>query len=310
MTKYSNFQQAYYGMINEILNNGKESVVRGLDMIELIPGYFEIENPRDRLLNIDCRSKITKYTFGELMWYLSGNDSVEFIGKYSKMWPQLTDDGIHNNSAYGKYIFKPMPNKGFGVIYDGSNDPNYNSNISFKTQWDFVKEILQNDPGTRQAVIHIKPIQMYSTKDTVCTYFLQFFIRNNKLDMIACMRSNDIMFGTTFDIFMFTFLHELMASELGIEVGTYKHFASNIHIYKKDMDKINAILEEDPNKETFKFDKIPSNFREHDLPILLEIEKQYWSDDKHINEELINSLSTLGKQLVMLLTGEINNCIR
>ena len=307
---YKNFQQAYYGMINEILNNGKESTVRGFDMLELIPGYFEIENPRDRLLNIDCRSKITKYIFGELMWYLSGNDRVDFIGKYSKMWPQLTDDGIHNNSAYGKYIFNKMPNKGFGVIYDGSNDPNYNSNIEFKSQWEYVKELLRDDPSTRQAVIHIKPIQMYKTKDTVCTYFLQFFIRNNKLDMIACMRSNDIMFGTTYDIFMFTFLQELMAAELGIEVGTYKHFASNIHIYRKDMDKITEILKENPDKETFKFSSIPSNFRDYDLPILLKLEKQYWENNKQLDSDLINSLSTVGKELVMLLTGEINSCIK
>ena len=58
---YKNFQTAYYGMINKVLSEGNDVTVRGLDMKELIPGYFEIENPRDRLLNIDCRSKITKY---------------------------------------------------------------------------------------------------------------------------------------------------------------------------------------------------------------------------------------------------------
>lgn len=294
--RYKNFQEAYYGMLNTVVNTGADVTVRGLDMKEIIPGYFEIENPRDRLLNIDCRSNINKYIFGELMWYLSGRDDNAFINKYSKMWSRLMDDGIHNNSAYGKYIFNKMPNKGFGVRYNG------NEVIEFKSQWEFVKEVLTKDPYSRQAVIHIKPIQMYDTKDTVCTYFLQFFIRDNKLDMIACMRSNDLMFGTTYDVFMFTFLQELMASELGIEVGIYKHFASNMHIYMKDIEKINDIISEDAaNRDTFKFDKIPGNFREHDLPILLKIEEQYWNNDKQIDEELINSLSTVGKQLVDLL---------
>ena len=294
--RYKNFQEAYYGMLNTVVNTGTDVTVRGLDMKEIIPGYFEIENPRDRLLNINCRSNINKYIFGELMWYLSGRDDNAFINKYSKMWSRLMDDGIHNNSAYGKYIFNKMPNKGFGVRYNG------NEVIEFKSQWEFVKEVLTKDPYSRQAVIHIKPIQMYDTKDTVCTYFLQFFIRDNKLDMIACMRSNDLMFGTTYDVFMFTFLQELMASELGIEVGVYKHFASNMHIYMKDIEKINDIISEDAaNRDTFKFDKIPGNFREHDLPILLKIEEQYWNNDKQIEEELINSLSTVGKQLVDLL---------
>lgn len=298
---YKNFQQAYYGMLNKIISDGKDVTVRGLDMRELIPGYFEIENPRDRVLNIDCRNKsVRKYIFGELLWYLSGRDDVEFIGKYSKMWPNLTDDGIHNNSAYGKYIFNELPIAGFGI-----NNDNLDKS-ELKSQWEHCKELLLKDNFTRQAVIHIKPIQMYNTKDTVCTYFLQFFIRDNKLDMVACMRSNDIMFGTTYDIFMFTFLQELMAAELGLEVGTYKHFACNFHMYKKDKEKIDSILAEDPNKETFQMSKIPQNFREHDLPILLELERQYWETDTHldIDKNLINSLSTVGKQLLSFLTGE------
>ena len=302
---YKNFQQAYYALINRVLTEGKDVTVRGLDMKEIIPGYFEIENPRDRLLNIDCRSKMNRYIFGELMWYLTGRDDIQFINKYSGVWKNLSDDNMHNNSAYGKFIFNPMPNKGYGVIYKGSNDPKYNRELEYKSQWEFVKEVLKNDPYSRQAVIHIKPIQMYDTKDTVCTYFLQFFIRDNKLDMIACMRSNDLFTGLSYDAFMFTFMQELMAAELGLEVGVYKHFASNMHIYKKDLPKFEEILQEDPNKETFKFDKIPANFREHDLPILLELEDQYWEDDAHldIDKELINSLSTVGKQLFSLLTG-------
>lgn len=295
---HKNFQTAYYSLIQKIIAEGSEVTVRGLDMKEIIPGYFEIENPRDRLLNIDCRSAIKKYIFGELMWYLTGRDDVEFINKYSKMWARLSDDGIHNNSAYGKYIFNEMPIAGYGINNDNFKD----TELEFKTQWEFVKEVLTKDPASRQATIHIKPIQMYSTKDTVCTYFLQFFIRNNKLDMIACMRSNDLLFGTTYDVFMFTFLQELMASELGYEVGSYKHFASNMHIYMKDMEKINDILKESPDKKTFDFARIPSDFRSHDLPILVKLEKSYW-DNAELDNNLIDSLSDIGRQLLSMLTG-------
>lgn len=298
---YKNFQEAYYGMLNKVVNEGKEVTVRGLDMLELIPGYFEIENPRDRVLNIDCRNKsVRRYLFGELLWYLTGNNRCDFIGKYSKMWPALSDDGEHNNSAYGQFIFNELPTVGYGI----TNNNFENKEVEFKSQWEFVKEVLTKDPCSRQAVIHIKPIQMYATKDTVCTFFLHFFIRDGKLDMIACMRSNDLMFGTTYDVFMFTFLQELMAAELGIEVGTYKHFASNIHIYKKDMEKINAILSEDVNKETLPMHKIEKDFRTTDLPILLEAERQYWESDSHEIEGILEaSLSDVGKDLLKLLTN-------
>lgn len=291
---YKNFQEAYYAMLNKVIDSGNKVTVRNLDMLEIIPGYFEIENPRDRLLNIDCRSNIKKYIFGELLWYLSARDDIEFISKYSKVWSKLSDDNIHNNSAYGKYIFRQMPTKGFGVKYD-LKEP-----IKYKSQWDFVKETLIKDPYSRQAVIHIKPIQMYDTKDTTCTYFLQFFIRNNKLDLVVGMRSNDLLRGTTFDVFMFTFLQELMAAELDLEVGVYKHFASNMHIYLSDKDKIKDILLEDPNKLTVEFAKIPKNFREVDLPKLLDIECNYWKTGK-IDYNIVSNLSDISKQLVTFL---------
>ena len=148
---------------------------------------------------------------------------------------------------------------------------------------------------------------MYNTKDVTCTFILQFFIRNNKLDLIVNMRSNDLMFGTTYDVFMFTFLQELMAAELGIDVGVYKHVANNMHIYMKDMPKINEILSENSNKHTMKFFNIPFNFREHDLPILNKVEEIYWKNDKQLTSECdryIDSLSKLGKQLIYLLTKD------
>lgn len=298
---YKNFQQAYYGMLNRVLKSGRDVTVRGLEMKELIPGYFEITNPRDRLLNIDSRN-IKKYVFGELLWYLTGRDDVEFISKYSKMWSRLSDDGIHNNSAYGKFIFNKLPIAGAGIKNNKLKEYE-DSSYYYKSQWEFVKDVLRKDPYSRQAVIHIKPIQMYETKDTVCTYFLQFFIRDNKLDMIASMRSNDLLFGTTYDVFMFTFLQELMAAEIGVEVGTYKHFASNIHIYKKDIEKINKILEDSPDNPTFKFEKIPFDFRAGDLNLLCKLERQY-HENGWCERSLISKLSKIGKQLLSFLTDE------
>ena len=105
---YKNFQEAYYNIVKDIYENGRDVTVRGLEMREKIPVYFEIENPRDRLLNINCRQNIKRYIFGELLWYLSGRNDVKFIKKYSKMWERLSDDGIHNNSAYGNFIFNEL----------------------------------------------------------------------------------------------------------------------------------------------------------------------------------------------------------
>lgn len=295
---FENFQSAYKGLLSNVLYYGNKVKVRDNEMLETIPCYFEILNPRDRLLNIKCRNdKIRKYTFGELMWYLSGKDNLNFINKYSKQWAKLSDDGVHCNSAYGKYIFGQMLCHGDGVNYKDSG-------LRY-SQWEWCKKQLLNDMFTRQAVIQIKPIQMYDTKDVACTYFLQFMIRNNKLDLIVGMRSNDLMFGTTYDVFMFTFLQELMAAEIGICVGTYRHFASNMHIYCKDIPKVYEILSENETSTEEMYD-IPKYFRENDLPLLLKLENSYVEGYgiPEENKRYIKSLSPLGKQLLSFLIGD------
>jgi thymidylate synthase len=45
------------------------------------------------------------------------------------------------------------------------------------------------------------------------------------------MRSNDIWYGFCNDQYCFSMLQKLVADELSIEIGTYFHFANNLHIY-------------------------------------------------------------------------------
>ena len=68
----------------------------------------------------------------------------------------------------------------------------------------------------------------------------------------------------------------------------------------KDEEKIKAILAENcSNRETFKFNKIPSDFRENDLLWLNMLEYDFW-EGKDIGESYIK-LSDFGKQLANLL---------
>ena len=289
MEKHESFQSAYRKILTDVYHEGKDVKI-GYEMVrEITPYDFAITNPCDRLLNLRCRSKIYPYIFGELLWYLSGSDSTEFISKYASFWRSLSDDDVHANSAYGKYIFKPMPIKGHGVKYDS-----YDETLRQESQWEFCKKLLKKEPNTRQAIIHIKPVQMYASLDTVCTLYLQFMLRDNKLDLHVGMRSNDVLFGTTYDVFMFTFLQELMASELGVQVGTYYHHANNIHIYHRDLPIVERMLKElEKDKKTYKLPAINKNFRTKELNALLIIEEQ------------LSKLSDLGKDLLAIsLKGE------
>ena len=273
------------------------TTVRGLTCKELFNYSFAILNPHDRLLNIPERnSKIRKYTFGELLWYLSGKDDVATINRYSKFWSNISDDGIHANSAYGKYIFGSMRRKGDGVDYEFDHPGKY-------SQWEWCKELIRNDPNTREAIINIKPVQMYDTKDVVCTLALNFYQRNGKLYLTTYMRSNDAVKGLTYDVYMFTFLQELMANELGLLLGEYTHVVTNLHIYEKDWEFMERLVHAN-RAEMNDVDLMPyieNDFRAVDLPILLKYEKNL-----AISTEEIKKLSHLSLHLLSYLEDTNN----
>jgi hypothetical protein len=111
-------------------------------------------------------------------------------------------------------------------------------------QWEYVKEELKNDPDSRRAVIHICLPQdsIEAKKDVPCTNTLQFFIRDKKLMLVVNMRSTDLIFGLGNDVPAFTFMQEMMAFELGVELGPYVHVSNSLHVYERHFGMCEEIL--------------------------------------------------------------------
>ena len=199
--------------LSEQAEKGYEAGSRdGAVVGEICDAVFCVEDPTRNIVSSPIRKMPMRYAVGELAWYLSGSNKVKDISRFAKKWVDISDDGETNNSAYGWRIFDKF---GFN-------------------QWQHVKELLWKDPNSRQAVIHIKDADNRPTKDVPCTVYLQFFIRNGKLNLSVHMRSNDIWMGVPYDMFSFTFLQMLMAMELGVEIGQYTHYAGSLHIYARD----------------------------------------------------------------------------
>ncbi len=199
--------------LRELAESGYQAGSRdGSVLGEITDAVFCIEDPTRNIVTSPIRKMPLRYAVGELAWYLSGSNRVSDISRFAKKWEEISDDGVHNNSAYGWRIFDKF---------------DFN-------QWEFVKDLLQRDPSSRQAIIHIKDASNVPTKDTPCTVYLQFLLRDGKLNLSVHMRSNDIWMGVPYDMFSFCFLQMLMAMELGVEIGQYTHYAGSLHIYERD----------------------------------------------------------------------------
>jgi thymidylate synthase len=107
--------------------------------------------------------------------------------------------------------------------------------------------VLKGDPDSRQAVIHIRTPRdaLLETKDHPCTIALQFLQRQGRLHMVTMMRSNDVIIGTSYDIFSFTMMQEQMALELELELGSYFHQVGSWHLYSSQRHVAEEMVEMD-----------------------------------------------------------------
>lgn len=192
---------------------GVKQVSRDGEVVgEIINATTVLTDPTNNIMKNSLRNLPMKYAIGELLWYMSHNNKLREIQKYTKGWDRMSDDGVTVNSNYGWCI---RDKYGFD-------------------QWEWCKQELNNNPNSRRAVIHIKEPSDKESKDVNCTVCLQFFIRDEKLYCTTYMRSNDIWLGYPYDVFQFTCMQILMSMELGIELGTYTHIAGSLHLYGRN----------------------------------------------------------------------------
>ena len=205
---FRNANEAYEYLHDKII----QECVEFADTKDLFNVGFYITDPMDNKIINKERDWKLDYAKAEWKWYISEDRNIsklgEIYGKVPEIWKRMADSDGNVNSNYGWQW--------------GRND-----------QIDMVIEMLKQNPNTRQACISIydgKEISDYAF-DTPCTYAIQFTIIHNRLDMCVTMRSNDLWYGFCNDQYQFSMLQDMIAIELGIELGGYYHFAHNMHLY-------------------------------------------------------------------------------
>lgn len=175
---------------------------------------FYILTPWNRDINLNYRKLNNEYAELEWQWYLSGDKNAKNIAKYAKIWNNCMDKNGDVNSNYG-YQWKRGD------------------------QLSYVIQELKSNKESRRASISIYDAKDRTNfeNDTPCTYAINFYITENKLNMTVTMRSNDLWYGFCNDQYCFSKLQEMIANELSIKIGTYYHFANNLHIYNNFLNK-------------------------------------------------------------------------
>tara|TARA_Y100000389_G_scaffold48751_2_gene44170 strand:+ start:32135 stop:32794 length:660 start_codon:yes stop_codon:yes gene_type:complete len=160
------------------------------------------------------------YIEAELDWYNSGSTNVNDIHPDKDApaaWQYAANDHGEINSNYGH------------LIYDDK----------FFNQYDRVCEELYDNPDSRRAsMIYTRPsiwveYNENGKNDFICTNAVTYYVRNDELQAVVQMRSNDVVFGYKNDIAWQQHVLESLANDLNIEPGFIQWQVQNLHVYER-----------------------------------------------------------------------------
>lgn len=187
---------------------------------ELLHVIFTIHDPRQRWIVSRHPGMNPAFAVAEVVWLLNGRNDAAFVDHWNPRLPQYAGAGDCYHAAYG---FRLRNEFGFDQL-----ERAYNA--------------LSNNSDSRQIVLQIwnpqtdfpdtsgQPV----SPDIPCNICAFPKIRNNKLEWLQIMRSNDLQRGVPYNFVQFTCLQEIMAGWLSVEPGAYCHVSDSLHAYAKD----------------------------------------------------------------------------
>jgi|TARA_R100000406_G_C3107750_1_gene123538 thymidylate synthase len=189
----------------------------GTTFESLEPVTTVYEKPWERVLLLKIRDANPFFHFIEGLWMLAGRNDLEPLTRYVKSMEDFSDDG---ETLWGAY---------------GWRWRTYFGRDQLKT----VIEMLRKNPNDRRCVL-----QMWdayddldkNSKDVPCNTTIYFKIRDEKLHMTVCNRSNDMLWGAYgANAVHMSMLQEYIAGHLEVSMGTYRQVSDSFHVYHNEV---------------------------------------------------------------------------
>jgi len=176
------------------------------------PVITEYLHPRERLVSPAWRDANHVFHLAETIWMLSGANRVEWLLQFNSSFSQFAESDGTQHGAYGHRWFRHFDMNQIHLALEELRKPN-NRRVVVQ-MWDARTDFAAN------------------YKDVPCNTHIYFEVQDGELNMTVCCRSNDIMWGAYgANAVHFSMLQELMATTLGVRVGTYYQLSNNFHMY-------------------------------------------------------------------------------
>jgi len=222
--EFRNFDQAYYALISTVRSSGFVCNPRYNGVCtEMRPASFVIQNPLQALYTGTERRLNYGFAAVESAMYIADVGS-------DKNYKSIEDTRILCRMNSNMLRFVNQKTK----VMDGAYGPRLHDGLAR------CYKLLKDDMWSRQAVASIwnnVEKRAGETVDVPCTLSLNFFCTQYDdaiapvLHLSVTMRSNDLNWGTPYDVAAFCHIQIMMAEALGFNVGKYYHTVGSLHFY-------------------------------------------------------------------------------
>ena len=228
--EFPTVSEALPEILHDLLNHGDEVGSRNGRVKEFLNASITLTNPvRREVLSLNRKANVFAQ-IAETMWVLGGRNDVEWLSAYLPRAVDYSDNGVTWRGGYGPRLRR-------WTLFNGTR----------LDQVAHVVDLLQVDPLSRRAVISIydPAVDTEPGKDIPCNDFLQFQSRLGALHLTVTVRSNDAMWGWSgINAFEWSTLQEIVASLLGLRVGSITFNIGSLHLYEPHWNKAESIAVE------------------------------------------------------------------
>lgn len=237
---------AMYPIINEyIMDNVEQTESRDGKVREMLDIKTILSNPYRRCVGGYRRNINVFFLLTEAMWIVLGRKDVKTLTNFNSNMKNFSDDGESFHAPYGFRL------RHWGIRTEDKFDEKLTVAQGTDQVLNAIKIFTEN-PNTRQVVMSIWNPDFdlgFKTKDIPCNDIVMLKIRNGRMITTVQNRSNDLHWGLPTNIFQFSFLTEIMAACLGIELGTQTHNSQSLHIY--EWNDVAEVMEKEYNEKSY-----------------------------------------------------------
>jgi len=216
------FSKLYLEALTDYLSMSPPVVPSRLGPVRDIgPAILEMDQDGNRVLILKRRRLNPFFALAEASWVLAGRRDAHPLSIFISRISDLSDDGVILHGAYG-----------FRIRHRYGQD-----------QLEMAIKLLREDVTSRRVAINLWDVEDLgsTSKDLPCNVMLFIKVREGKLCLTVCNRSNDLYLGVPYDVVTFSIIQRYIAGKLGLPVEAQVHFTDSLHVYESDRENIEKI---------------------------------------------------------------------